>query len=412
LKSVLFGWELGANLGHAKPLAEIARGLISEDVRLFVAARDLSYASTAFEGLRAQLLQAPVWPDHHHFGSDAGQACYSDVLVQIGFAEPQKLAAVVGGWIALFDLVRPDVIVADHSPALLLAAKTRDIAVVHVGTGFTMPPVDYDRLPPIRADRAPIMPDARIVAAAMEVAAKHGGWTPRNLAEIFRTNARIVFGCPELDAYAPFRREAVCLPPEILPEFVEAPVEPRLFVYLGMDLPNLDGFVQILTELGVPLSVYLRGGAGPLAKFLSLRGHGVYESPPPLADVLPNASHVVSAGGAFTCQAALAAGRPMLGVPLHGEAELNVAALERMGVGRRLDPSSSEGKIRETVTSFLRDHRLLQQARHWAKVLALRVQPSGADAAAAAIRQCLNLVESDAANPLPRPARDALKTHP
>ena len=399
MKTVLLGWELGANLGHAKPLAEIAKALIGEDVRLIAAARDLVHAGIAFEGLPVQLLQAPVWSDHRHFGSEFGQASYVDVLVQIGFAEPSKLAAIVGGWIELFELIHPDVIVADHSPGLLLAAKIRNIAVVQVGTGFTMPPLEYDRLPPIRADRAPMVPEARIVAAAASLAARYGAWTPQALGEIFRTRGRVVFGCPELDPYAPFRREPLHLPPEPLPEFIEPPVQPRLFVYLGADVPNIERLLQALIELGVPLSVYLRGELGPLSKFLVLRGHDVYEAPPALADVLPNASHVISAGGAFTCQAALSAGRPMLGVPLHGEAELNVAALERLGVAYRLDPASSEGAMRNAVTLFLRDHKLLPKARHWANVLALRGQLSGADEAVRAIRECLDGARVDGRAP-------------
>lgn len=396
MKSVLFGWELGANLGHAKPLASVARQLRDDGIRIIVAARDLRYGSVAFQGIDAQLLQAPIWPDHRHFGSEAGEAGYLDILVNIGFADRAKLAAVVGGWIALLDLVKPDAIVADHSPALLLAAHIRGISVIQLGSGYTMPPVDYDRLPPIRADRAAIMPESRMASVAASVAADHGRWAPQTLLDIFRTRARIVFGCPELDVYAPFRREPLYLPPEPLPEFVAPPVEPRLFVYLGPEVPRIDQLLQVLTELDMPLEAYLRGEAAPLGQFLTLRGHRVHDSPPALADVLPNASHVISAGGVFTCHAALAAGRPMLGFPLHGEAALNISALERLGTGRRLEPWSDEKALRNTLLGFVRDHTLLRQARHWAKILGARRQPDGLSAAAGAIRQSLGMSASGA----------------
>ncbi|HXL98966.1 MAG TPA: hypothetical protein VN932_03475 [Rhizomicrobium sp.] len=391
MKSVLFGWELGANLGHAKPLASIANQLRGDGVRIVVAARDLLYARVAFAGIEAQLLQAPIWPDHRHFGSDTGEGSYLDILVNIGFADRAKLAAVVAGWIALLDLAEPDAIVADHSPALLLAARIRDIPVVQVGSGYTMPPVEYDRLPPIRADRAAIVPESRVASVAAGVAAAYGAWAPQSLLDIFRTRARIVFGCPELDVYAPFRREPLCLPPEPLPEFIAAPVEPRLFVYLGPDVPGIDQLLQVLTELNIPLEAYLRGEAAPLGQFLTLRGHRVHDTPPALADVLPNVSHVLSAGGVFTCHAALAAGRPLLGLPQHGEALLNITALEKLGSGRRLEPWSDEKALRNALLAFLRDHTLLRQAQHWAKVLGARHQPDGLQAAAGAIRQCLGM---------------------
>lgn len=388
MPSILFAWELGANLGHAKPLAAIAQRL-GDDVRITIAARDLVQARTAFDGTSATLLQAPVWPDHRHFGSQTGETSYLDILVHIGFADPAKLASVTAAWLALLDLVKPDAIVADHSPALLFAAYIREIPVVHVGTGFTMPPVNYDRLPPLRADRAPIMPESRIVSVMAEVAAHHASRVPRALLDIFHTRGRVVFGCPELDAYAPFRNEPVCLPPEPLPAFAEPPVEPRLFAYLGPEVPNIDRLMQVLAALDVPLEVYLRGELTALSRFLALRGHTVHQKPPSIADALPKASHIIAGGGAFTCHAALAAGRPLLSLPLHNEAELNTTAMQRLGVARRLDPWHGESGLRAAILEFLRDHKLLRQSRIWAQTLALRSQRDGGQAAVDAIRWCL-----------------------
>jgi UDP:flavonoid glycosyltransferase YjiC (YdhE family) len=213
-----------------------------------------------------------------------------------------------------------------------------------------------------------------------------------------------VFGCPELDAYGPFRHDPLCLPPEPLPEFVEPPIEPRIFVYLGPELPRIETFLQSLAELDVPLEVYLRGEIAPLGRFLALRGHQVYGEPPPLADVLPRVSHVICGAGAFTCHAALAAGRPVLALPSHGESTLNAAALEKLGVAKRLEPQSDASDIRAGVTGFLRDHALLRKARFWAKVLATRPQPDGLSAAVNAVRLCLEqpyvAVLDEAARPI------------
>src|SRR6185369_1370140 len=117
------------------------------------------------------------------------------------------------------------------------------------------------------------------------------------------------------------------LPPERLPVFAEPPVSPRLFAYLGQDIAGLDRLLQVLVDLDVPLEVYLRGDLSALARFLVLRGHRVYDTPPALADVLPAVSHVIAGAGAFTCHAALAAGRPLLALPQHDEAERNTIAL-------------------------------------------------------------------------------------
>ena len=408
MKRVLFGWELGANLGHAKPLACIAGALSNADTDLFVAARDLMNARIAFRGVNAQLLQAPVWPSHRHLGSQTSEANYLDVLAEIGFADPAKLAAVVGGWIALFDLVQPDALVVDHSPGLLLAAYLRGIPAVQVGSGFTVPPVEYERFPPIRADRAPVMSEGTLLSAVSAVAAEFGGAAPRSLIDIFRTRGRVVFGCPELDAYRPFRHDPLCLPPEPLPAFVEPPIEPRIFVYLGPEFPRIETLLQNLAELDVPLEIYLRGDIAPLGRFLALRGHQVYGEPPPLADVLPRVSHVICGAGAFTCHAALAAGRPVLALPLHGESGLNAAALEKLGVAKRLEPLIDAREIRAGIIGLLRDHDLLRKARLWAKVLAARPQPDGLVAAVDAVRHCIEGPRAASPNQDLRPVADAI----
>ncbi len=389
MKTVLFAWELGANLGHAKPLATVAKSLGHLDAKLFVAALDLLSARIAFGDSDVALLQAPVWPAHRHFGSETGQASYLDILVSIGFADPVKLGAVVDGWISLFGLVMPDVVVADHSPGLLVAAWIAKIPVIQVGSCFTTPPVEHDRLPPIRADRSAIMPETKVLASAATVVADRGGSPPPLLIDFFRTRARIVFGCRELDPYAAFRREPLFSPPEPLPSFVEPPIHPRLFVYLGSDISRMDELIQVLTQLDLPLEAYLRPEIAPLGRFLKLAGHVVHDSPPPLGDVLLNASHVVCEGGASTCFSALAAGRPVLGLALHAEADLNLSMMVHLGVGKRMERWDSEATLRHQIANFVHNHALQRQARHWAMVLSSRGAPNGLVAVEKALAACL-----------------------
>src|SRR5665213_3975908 len=207
-------------------MAEIARGLAGDGVRIVVAGRALESLAIAFAGLDAIRLQAPVWPPHRHWGSEQTQANFLDVLVHVGFGDPAKLAAMAGAWRALLDLVQPDVIVSDHSPALQVAAYGGKIPLVAIGTGFTMPPLNLDRLPPMRADRAPIASEAQVLGGASAFLSANGVAPPSNLIELFRTAERVIFSYPELDPYRAFRSEPLYLPPETLPAFVPPPVSP------------------------------------------------------------------------------------------------------------------------------------------------------------------------------------------
>jgi UDP:flavonoid glycosyltransferase YjiC (YdhE family) len=162
-----------------------------------------------------------------------------------------------------------------------------------------------------------------------------------------------------------------------------------LFVYAGSELPHLDTLVQGLVGMDIEVVAYLRGDVGPLPHFLKHRGHEVFDSPPPLDQVLPRVSHLLSQGGAFSCCAAVAAGRPHLVMPQHNETELNFAHVAAMGIARRLDPVADEKVIRRKLNDFLTDTMLARHARHWALTLSERRQKDGLSAAMEAIERCL-----------------------
>jgi UDP:flavonoid glycosyltransferase YjiC (YdhE family) len=213
------------------------------------------------------------------------------------------------------------------------------------------------------------------------------------MVDLFRTDERLVFGLAELDPYRPYRDEPICAPPEALPPFVPPPVKPRLFVYLGSEVPHLETIAQALVGMDIDIVAYLRGDVGPLPHFLKHRGHKVYDTPRPLDEVLPTVSHVMSQGGAFTCQAALMAGRPHLVVPLHNETELNLMQLGALGVAQRLEPSRNEKTIRAKVNDFLMETDLIAQARHWALTFAARQQKDGLGEATAAVTRAVARVQ-------------------
>lgn len=388
MKTALFAWELGANLGHAGPMAEIARGLVQDGLRVVVVGRDVDSLAIAFSKVDALRLQAPVWPYHRHWGSEETQANFLDVLVHSGFGDATKLAAIVDAWRSLLSLVEPDLIVADHSPGLLAATYGSSIPVIGIGTGFTMPPLELGRFPPLRSDRGPIAPEPRMLEGLRGLLPSSAP-PPGRLVDLFQTTRRFVFSFPELDPYRAFRQEPLYLPPETLPAFVPPPVEPRLFVYLGAETSGLEVLAQALVEIAIPAVVYLRGDAGPLSNFLAMRGVEVHTTPPRLADVLPLVSHVICAGGAFTCHAALAAGRPLMIMPQHGESALNLRLTEGMGFAQRLDHLKDAEQVGDAIEAFVQNHRLTSAAAHWAGVVGLREQPNGAEAVRSAVRELI-----------------------
>ncbi len=396
---MLFAWEAGANLGHVLPLSKLMESLAGERVDACLAVRDLQAAQLIAVGHDVPCLQAPVWSPHTHAANEDGNGGYLDVLALLGFGDPAKLAAMLHGWRSLLSFVKPDLIVAEHSPALQVLARALGLPAIAIGTGFTLPPVVNGALPPLRADRGPLLPEARL-AQSLKAAlgtlslAPHAG----RLSQALFPGDRFALSLPELDVYSGWRQEELYLPLEELPAFRDPPDRPRLFAYLGNELPKIGEWVHALATVKCEVEVYLRETPAHFASFLKLRGVTVHDRPPPLAEVLPRVSHVLCQGGIGLCSAGLAAGRPIGVLPLHGESELNFHRLSMLGVAQRL-PMEGDGDVFAlALDQFIADHQRIVNALKWGANIALRHQPLGLTA----VRERI-LARLDGAASIPAP---------
>src|SRR3546814_19262430 len=78
-----------------------------------------------------------------------------------GFYRRQTLHAGMMAWNTLLAQARPDLVVADHTPLLLLACFGRR-PVVQVADGFTMPPAEAAAFPMFRQGRKPVDDPAHV----------------------------------------------------------------------------------------------------------------------------------------------------------------------------------------------------------------------------------------------------------
>lgn len=259
-----------------------------------------------------------------------------------GYGQPDALAAVLDAWKGLLQVVRPSLLVYNHSPAALLAARAARVPVLLLGTGFEIPP-KATPLPSFRPwERTP---DAMLhgaerawIAVANRVLASRGATPLQRVSDLFDPADVHLTTFAELDAFGP-RRDThyvgpvFALPPQPVAVQWEGTRNRRIVCYLRPGIPGVESLLHALQRCGAEVVCAVPG----LPAEWPLRFDGLRFFPHviDLAALLPRADVAVTYG-AGTIATCLLAGVPVLMVPRVVEQYLAGLALERTGAGLML----------------------------------------------------------------------------
>jgi Erythromycin biosynthesis protein CIII-like, C-terminal domain len=370
--SVLLGWELGGGLGHVQRLLLLADALASRGFRPVLALRDLIGPRPLLRACPFSVLQAPLY-------SATGRAApsgfvarsYADILAVHGFADADHLLAMTQAWLALLDLVRPAVVVADHSPTLCLAASGV-FPTVQIGNGFLNPPTDQAAFPVLMTDRPALMDEARLLDAVREVQRQLGRPVAPTLPGLFASAGRFVTVIPELDPYHEVRREPVFGPIRPIGPPLPPPERPGFFAYLSAEMPCCEAILTSLAQTGFPGRAYVLGADLEGRDRLRRLGLEVFDQPGPLNEMLAQSAVIVSQGNLGMAHAALAAGRPQLLFPAHLEQLMNARRLQALGVAHYLTGQFPAADIGEGLRQLLTDPIFRRRAQEAAVAVQAR----------------------------------------
>ena len=353
MATVILAWELGGGLGHLINLLPIAQGLQQRRHRIFAVARDVGKAEYVFRELDVAYLQAPIKSSTSSVVVQQ-QRSFPHILRNHGFDEASELRALASAWRNVFELVGPDLIVFDHSPTALLAAKGLPVKKATIGTGFFCP---FDEYP--MTDLRPWLPQAadklrqdedHVLTNANAVLASWNQPPLERLSRLFYdVDEHFLATLPELDHY-PSRVGALTGGSSVAntqkevrywgvwpnvggrpPRWPERHGK-RVFAYLK-PFPALPRLLQQLYDLRQPTIVHGDGLGQEIHKRFASDTMTFESEHVDLAEVGRTCDLAILNGNHGTTVSMLLAGKPTLQVPIALEQGLFSQVVERLGAG-------------------------------------------------------------------------------
>lgn len=345
---VVMCWELGGDLGHVARMKPLAEALHARGHRVSFIVREALAAQRLLDPARYLWLQAPLQADTAP-KSYIPTRNLAHIIHNVGFHSEQALTGRVQAWRNLYKLLEPDVLVFDHSPTALLAARGMQLRRIILGTGFGVPPV-LDPMPTFEStDKGDGLAVAEkgIVERANAVLTRMGIERLRSLVDIYQADAKLLFTLKELDHYAQRKNGDYWGPP--LQEGGAAPEWPgggpkRVFAYLK-PFGTLPALLASLKEAGHSTLIYMSRQEGA-----PVTAPNLHYAPRPvdLVRAAAESDLVICHSGHGTVSATLLGGKPLLLLPLNIEQRMLAARVAGAGaalVAPALKPEGMQSKF-------------------------------------------------------------------
>lgn len=357
MPSILYAWEFGANLGHIGTFLPIARELRDRGATVHWAVSHPHQAARLLPKAGFDWLQAPTMAEQKRAGAPLS---YADILLRFGYADGTDLLGLVVAWRELLRLTGAKMVLADHAPTAILAARTLDIPVMLFGSGFFAPPPVHPTpnmrpWSPVPAEQL-LATDQLALRSINAVLAGYGRPPLEAIAQLFQVAENSLLSFPELDHY-PTRGPARYW--GMLPAAVAAdsswPAAPgaRVFAYLRPETPHLEAALQALHGLQGSVLIYAPGLPPELIQRYAASHISFSLLPVDLNQVARQADAGLTYASPAATVAFLMAGKPVLMIPGHLEQFLFAKRVEDMGAGLIQNPEQPPHKLTSMLQQVL-----------------------------------------------------------
>ena len=373
MSHLTYTWELGGGSGHIGGFAAVAKLLDSRHHKVSFVVKDLVKAESLIGNLGFRYFQAPT--RHGVSNQHRSAASYSELLLINGFDDEIELRARVKAWINLFEALSPELLIIDHSPTALVAARATAIPYVLFGTGFFAPP-EVSPLPSFRtwlqiSQNHLEKMDNQVLTLTNKVLKTFNAEPLHTPADLFHCAENFLCTFEELDHY-PKRKNAPYWGPRFESKSGDKPAWPKkggkkLFVYIHPYYTNIHKLLETLQAANYSVLVYCPDiPAEFISKYQNQRVSFV-DHPVQVDHIAKECNLVICNSGHGLVSAMLLAGMPLLLLPIHVEQLIIARKVTELGAGLFTLPENKQPDFKKMIDALLSDSKYNQAALRFAE---------------------------------------------
>jgi len=371
---VLYAWEIGEDLGHITQFLPLALEMRQRGHDVLTALREIPRAEHIIGRHGITMLQAPIWQGDL-LNPPQLPTSYAEMLFFFGYLDVSRLTAMIKAWASLISLIEPDIMIADHSPTALIAARVLAIPRATVGSGFFLPPstaplpnmrpwlsISHERL--VQSDERAL---TTINAAIETLSAK----PLERLSDIFADSKHFLTTFRELDPY-PSRGLAQYYGPilsskeGVAPEWPKSS-GPKVFAYLKPHYQQMQAILSALSALECRTAAFVGGLSSQIVANIPTSTTSFSHIPYDIEQAASECDFgVCHAGHGTTCELLLR-GKPLLLLPMQLEQYLTAKRVSDAGAGIIVDQEDPRSDYRSAVSQIINNPNLARGAQEFAK---------------------------------------------
>lgn len=359
---ILLCWELGTDYQHLLSLQSVARFYAGRGYEVWVAGRDVAKLKRLFSDVKIHVVQAPFSDSTAELGLEKqAPRSYADFLRRAGYHHVDALSGLVSAWRALFNFIKPNLLLCDHAPTALLASRNlaiegRSVAKVAVGMPFSVPDDNRPAGVFFAGDLAKndiVRYEDDLVKVINKVCIEFSIPRINNLAELFSDFDKCIFQTySELDHYgyrSAEQRHKTSYVGAVVPEFSEPAIFPHFKgpkIYCHVK-GSAETPVLLKTLQAIECSAIVLADGIPDAIINAHKSrHILYvDKPVNMQEVLGKSTFAILNGGINSVSLFMKAGIPVGLFPLNIEQFLIAKRVEALNAGFQINLSDVDAAL-------------------------------------------------------------------